>query len=205
MVMGGEFLRLVVGNMFSGKSEHLVREMETLRTYGRKRVCGFKPDVDTRDSGICGRNGKESPALTIPVATPSKIFEMLLAAESTMGARYDVLVFDEVQFYPMNSGMYGIMLELLDMGYNLMAAGLPLDFRREPFGITLALTSLAEANTLWLQSYCAVCGDTAPYPQRLIDGVPASYDSPQIAIDANDNYEPRCGRCHVVPGRPRYR
>ncbi|MDE3148809.1 MAG: hypothetical protein KGL37_05005 [Acidobacteriota bacterium] len=46
----------------------------------------------------------------------------------------------------------------------------------------------------------AAGGARALYPQRLIDGKPAPYESPIIM--AGDNYEPRCAEHFLLPGRP---
>ena len=46
------------------------------------------------------------------------------------------------------------------------------------------------------------CGSRAAYPQRIIDGVPAPYNSPQIQVGGDETYEPRCDEHFVLPGRP---
>jgi len=40
------------------------------------------------------------------------------------------------------------------------------------------------------------------YPQRIINGEPAHYNSPQILVGGDETYEPRCEEHFVLPGRP---
>ena len=83
-----------------------------------------------------------------------------------------------------------------------MVSGLELDFRGLPFGEMMDLS--------WLvRTYSGNITELGPllhlrrkalYPQRLIGGKPASYDSPIIM--AGDFYEPRCADHFILPGRP---
>jgi thymidine kinase len=56
-----------------------------------------------------------------------------------------------------------------------------------------------------LRAVCMRCKDphvTAVLPQRLIDGRPAPYDSPEVMVGGAEAYEARCLDCHEVPGKP---
>ena len=58
-----------------------------------------------------------------------------------------------------------------------------------------------------LRAVCMRCKDprvTAVLPQRLLDGLPASYDSPEVMVGGTECYEARCLDCHEVPGKPDY-
>ena len=71
---------------------------------------------------------------------------------------------------------------LLERGYDVIAAGLDLNFRGQPFGDMLALGWLVNAyggNVTWCIAYCE-CGARAFFSQRLINGEPASYESPTL-------------------------
>ena len=50
-----------------------------------------------------------------------------------------------------------------------------------------------------LHAICVVCGSDASRNQRLINGKPARYDSPQILVGGSERYEARCRKCHEVP------
>ena len=67
----------------------------------------------------------------------------------------------------------------------------------EPFMITAKLLAKAEFVTK-LTAICAVCGREATMTQRLINGEPASEDSPVVMVGASESYEPRCRRCHEI-------
>jgi thymidine kinase len=190
--------------MFANKTGSLMLEVKTLRQYGQKRVLVFKPTRDTRSGigRIKNQSGDEMEANEIPETNPLEIIRVLKEEESKIGGRFHVLAFDETNFFPSNSGFFQLVCKLLDSGYDIIAAGLPFDFRGEPFGSTLLLTGLALDKCRWLTAYCTRCGKPAMFSQRLIDGGAASYDSPQVLVGGKDTYEPRCPEHFVLPDKP---
>lgn len=199
----GRFLRLYIGNMASGKTRHLLTEIDTLRKYGNKKIAVFKPRTDTRSgmNTIKSRKGDEDTAEEISPNLPHELWPVLQDKESTAGCRFEVVAFDEVQFFPRDSGFFQLVKNLLDEGYDVLASGLAFDFRGEPFGSTPDLAMLAEDRCMWMTSYCTKCGSRALYPQRIINGVPAHYNSPQVLVGGDETYEPRCDEHFVLPGR----
>jgi len=189
--------------MASGKTRHLLTEIDTLRKYGNKKIAVFKPRTDTRSSmnTIKSRKGEEDSAEEISATRPGEIWEVLRARESEAGCRFEVIAFDEVQFFGRDSGFFQLVRNLMDEGYDILASGLAFDFRGEPFGSTPDLALLAEDRCMWMTSYCTRCGTRAPYPQRIINGVPAHYNSPQILVGGDETYEPRCDDHFILPGR----
>jgi thymidine kinase len=107
---------------------------------------------------------------------------------------------DEVQFFDWQISR--VCEELAGRGLRVIAAGLDMDFRGEPFGPMPVLMAEAEEVSK-LQAICVVCGSPASRTQRLLDGEPASYDDPVIMVGASEVYEARCRHCHDVPGKPR--
>lgn len=200
----GRFLRLFIGNMASGKTRHLITEIDTLRKYGNKKIAVFKPRTDVRSGMnlLKSRKGDEGAAEEISVTNPMEIWALLRQSESEMGCRFQVIAFDEVQFFPRDSGFFQIVNALLNDGYDVIASGLAFDFRGEPFGSTPDLAMLAEDRCMWLTAYCTKCGARAPYPQRIIDGTPAHYNSQQVLVGGDETYEPRCDDHFILPGRP---
>ena len=190
--------------MASGKTRHLLTEIDTLRRYGNKRIAVFKPRTDTRSgmNRIMSRKGDEDAAEEISALDPKELWPMLRARESAAGCRFEVIAFDEVQFFGRDSGFFQLVKHLLDDGYDVIASGLAFDFRGEPFGSTPDLAMLAEDRCMWMTSYCTKCGGRAAYPQRMINGAPANYDSPQIQVGGDETYEPRCDEHFILPGRP---
>jgi thymidine kinase len=201
----GEF-KLIVGNMFGNKTGRLMLEVETLREFGRKRVLIFKPEIDTRSgkSKIKDYHGKTMNALELSIRDPWQALKIVRQKESEIGTRFHIIAFDEVQFFPAGSPFYLVVDELLARGYDVIAAGLALDFKREPFGSTLLLFAFCKGvqDCLWLNPLCAKCGKPAALPQRIINGKPAPYDSPQVQVGGKESYEPRCYECHELPSRP---
>lgn len=203
----GKLRRLLIGNMFSNKTGLLITEIETLRKYGNKKVIVFKPSTDTRSGlgKIRSRDGRECSAFEIPENNPWEVLNILKEEERLIGAKFEIIAFDEINFFSINSGFFQLIEHLLSQGYDIIAAGLPYDFRGEPFGSTLLLTWLAQSNCLWLTAYCTKCGEPALFIQRLLpDGSPAPYSEPQVLVGDKDVYEPRCHKHFILPHKPRW-
>ncbi|WP_339178665.1 thymidine kinase [Bacillus sp. FSL R5-0560] len=184
------WLELICGSMFSGKSEELIRRVKRA-TYAKQEVRVFKPVIDNRysEDAVVSHNGTSMTSYAISSA--ADIWDHI--SEST-----DVIAVDEVQFF--DRGIIDVLSALADKGYRVIAAGLDMDFRGEPFGVVPDIMAIAESVTK-LQAVCSVCGSPASRTQRLIDGKPASYDDPVILVGASESYEARCRHHHEVPGK----
>src|SRR3989344_6010524 len=203
--MRGDF-KLYAGNMFANKTSQGMVDVERLREFGKKRVLVLKPTTDTRSGTghIMDHHNNAMEAIEVPATNPHSVFNIIKEQERTLGRRFDVLVFDEIQFFSITSSFFQVIDALLERGYDIIAAGLVLDFKREPFGVTLLLVGLCKRSQdiILLTSYCSKCGKEALLPQRIINGRPAPYDSPQILVGGSETYEARCYECHELPGRP---
>jgi len=84
--------------MASGKTRHLLTEIDTLRKYGNKKIAVFKPRTDVRSGMnlIKSRKGDEDSAEELSVTNPAEIWPLLRAKESAIGCRFQVVAFDEV-------------------------------------------------------------------------------------------------------------
>ncbi|MCE0741337.1 thymidine kinase [Bacillus sp. G16] len=184
------WLELICGSMFSGKSEELIRRVKRA-TYAKQEVRVFKPVIDNRysEDAVVSHNGTSMTSYAISSA--ADIWDHI--SEST-----DVIAVDEVQFF--DRDIVEVLSSLADKGYRVIAAGLDMDFRGEPFGVVPDIMAIAESVTK-LQAVCSVCGSPASRTQRLIDGKPASYDDPVIKVGASESYEARCRHHHEVPGK----
>jgi thymidine kinase len=89
---------------------------------------------------------------------------------------------------------------LAERGRRVILAGTDTDFRGEPFGPMPQLMAIAEVVDK-LHAICVLCGSPASRNQRLIEGMPARYDSPTIMVGGQESYEARCRACHQVPRR----
>ncbi|MHC5562623.1 thymidine kinase [Bacillus spizizenii] len=184
------WLELICGSMFSGKSEELIRRVKRA-TYAKQEVRVFKPVIDNRysEDAVVSHNGTSMTSYAI--SSVADIWDHI--SEST-----DVIAVDEVQFF--DEEIVAVLSSLADKGYRVIAAGLDMDFRGEPFGVVPSIMAIAESVTK-LQAVCSVCGSPASRTQRLIDGKPASYDDPVILVGASESYEARCRHHHEVPGK----
>lgn len=197
-------LEMIVGPMRSNKTAELLRRIETRREYAKQYVLLLKPSADTKSAGGLvesrNRNGcRKMTALEFPSSDPWSVLPVLRQTEQKIGKRVECVAIDEGQFV---GDLFLFTKRLLDSGHDVMVSGLELDFRGMPFGQMLELSWLVRnyaGNITELVAYCS-CGAKALYPQRMVDGKPAPYDSPIIA--AGDFYEPRCEEHFVLPGRP---
>jgi thymidine kinase len=183
-------LEVVVGSMFSGKSEELIRRVKRA-VIARRSVQVFKPSIDDRYGADLVRSHDGDSFVARPVRSSAEIVPLLSPETSVVGI-------DEVQFF--DPGIVGVVRELVAGGRRVICAGLDLDFRGEPFGPVPVLLALAERVDK-LEAICVVCGEAATRTQRIVDGVPAYYEDPIIVVGAQEAYEARCRACHTVPRR----
>lgn len=179
---------MITGSMFSGKTEELIRRSRRA-LYARRNVQVFKHALETRpeESEIRSHNGVPHEAIAVSASE-----ELLARIESGT----DVVAIEEVQFF--DAGIVEVCRELANVGYEVIATGLDMDFRGEPFGPMPAL--MAEADeVVKLRAICARCGRDASRSQRLINGRPAPATAPTILVGAEESYEARCRHCHEVP------
>jgi thymidine kinase len=187
----GGWIEVICGSMFSGKTEELIRRVRRAEI-ARQNVQVFKPALDDRYSQnhVWSHSGVHCEAEVIERAG---LIMDLVRPDTT------VVAIDEAQF--LDWAVADAARLLADRGLRVIAAGLDLDFRGEPFGPMPLL--LAEAEMVdKLHAICVVCGGPASRTQRLLNGTPANYNDPVIMVGAREAYEARCRVCHEVPGRP---
>jgi thymidine kinase len=180
-------LTVITGSMFSGKTEELIRRLRRA-LYARQSIQAFKHALDTRSglTEIRTHNGVLHAAIAVSTSD-----ELLERVESST----DVVAVEEAQFF--DEGIVDVCRGLADAGYDVIVAGLDMDFRGQPFGPMPIL--LAEADeVVKLRAICARCGRDASRSQRLIDGRPAPVSAPTILVGAQESYEARCRHCHEV-------
>ncbi|AFL95687.1 thymidine kinase [Thermococcus cleftensis] len=193
MVHPGGFLEVITGPMFAGKTTELIKRIER-QTFAKRKAALFKPAIDNRysEDEVVAHNGLRYEAFV--VSTDEDGVRRIV--EITRKGNYDVIGIDEVQFFPMD--IVGALEELADEGVYVIASGLNLDFKAEPFPVTKELLVRAD-NIVYLTAVCTVCGKPATRSQRLIDGKPAPRDSPVILVGGSESYEARCRGHHFVP------
>jgi thymidine kinase len=181
------YIEVVIGPMYSGKSEELIRRLKRAKI-AKQNVIVFKPGIDDRYSkdDVVSHSGYAINAVAIQKS--SQIYDYIQNDTQVVGI-------DEVQFF--DDEIVDIAIDLANKGIRVIAAGLDMDFKGEPFGPTPRLLAVAEFVDK-IQAICSVCGQPATRSQRLIDGKPAKYDAPIIQVGAVESYEARCRKCHVV-------
>lgn len=181
------WLEVICGSMFAGKTEELIRRLKRLE-YAKKTFYVFKPQIDNRysETDVVSHNGQAIQAIAINNAHEALDF---LTPDTA------VVAFDEVQFF--DETVIEVIELIAAKGVRVIAAGLDMDFRGEPFGIIPKLLAKAEFVTK-LTAICTVCGEPATRTQRLINGQPANYHDPIVLVGAKESYEARCRHCHQV-------
>ena len=182
-------LTVIAGPMFSNKSGELLRLATVHRIAGR-HVALFKHSLDDRYEGtafISTHGGQSMDAE--PVSTSAEI--RLMAGGSGLVA------IDEAQFF--DDALTEVVRDLVADGVTVVVAGLDRNFKAEPFGPMPALMAHAD-EVMKLRAVCMKCRSLeGTMTQRLIDGQPATRNSPVILIGAAEAYEARCRNCHEVP------
>ncbi len=177
---GTGWIEVIVGSMFSGKSEELIRRLKRAQI-ARQKVQVFKPKIDDRFSieQIASHSGMTH--VSKPVMTAKEILAQIEDDTEVVGI-------DEGQFFDM--GIINAANELAGQGKRVIIAGLDQDYTGKPFEPMPQLLSIAEFITK-THAICVKCGQTANYSQRTFES------DAQVEVGAGDKYEARCRKCFV--------
>jgi thymidine kinase len=172
------WIEVVVGPMFSGKSEELIRRLRRAEI-AKQRVQIFKPAIDQRYSanGIVSHSGLEIASM--PVENAEQLLRQVDEATHVVGI-------DEAQF--LGERLVEVCTTLADSGKRVIVAGLDTDFMGRPFEPMPQLLVVAEEITKLL-AICVQCGNPAVHTQRLI------HSDELIVVGAKGMYEARCRKC----------
>jgi thymidine kinase len=172
------WIEVVVGPMFSGKSEELIRRLRRAEI-ARQRVQIFKPAIDQRYAAdeIVSHSG-----LGIRSDNVTRAAEIMEKVQP----RTEVIGIDEAQF--LGDEVVDVCGKLANLGKRVIVAGLDTDYRGRPFEPMPRLLAIAEEITKLL-AICVRCGNPAVHTQRLID------NEDLIVVGAQGTYEARCRRC----------
>ena len=191
-------LEVIIGPMFSGKTSELIRLVER-EVYAKKKGAIFKIDFDRRysEKQVVTHNGLRYDAYSVS-STDDGVRRIEAVAETES---LDAIGVDEVNFFPRS--VVGV-LDRIAASRRVIASGLNLDFKAEPFPTTMELAARAD-RVMYLSAVCVVCGQEATRTQRLIAGKAAPKDSPLIVVGGKEMYEPRCRACYEPPREERDR
>ncbi|MBI4888263.1 MAG: thymidine kinase [Acidobacteria bacterium] len=172
------WIEVVVGSMFSGKSEELIRRLRRAQI-ARQRVQIFKPVLDTRYAADHIVSHSEMRIPSVAVATARELLRQVEPETEVVGI-------DEGQFF--DAELPAVCNTLADQGKRVIVAGLDQDYLGKPFEPMPQLLAIAEYITKTL-AICMVCGNPANHTQRLV----ASED--RVLLGTQGTYEARCRRC----------
>jgi thymidine kinase len=177
---GTGWIEVIVGSMFSGKSEELIRRLNRARI-ARQRVQVFKPQIDARYSveEIASHSGQKH--ISKPVSSASEILNEVEPLTEVVGI-------DEGQFFEMD--LVEVANRLAADGKRVIVAGLDQDYTGKPFEPMPQLLCIAEFITK-THAICVKCGSTANYSQRTVES------EARVEVGAADKYEARCRKCFV--------
>jgi thymidine kinase len=172
------WIEVIVGSMFSGKSEELIRRLRRAQI-ARQRVQIFKPAVDTRyaEDHIVSHS-----ELRIPSEQAHGSADLV----SKVKEDTEVVGIDEGQFF--DAGLPVACTQLASRGVRVIVAGLDQDYLGKPFEPMPQLLAIAEYITK-TRAICMVCGNPANHTQRLVQ------NSDRVLLGAMGTYEARCRRC----------
>jgi len=175
------WIEVIVGCMFSGKTEELIRRIRRAQI-ARQKVMIFKPRIDNRYSSSHIVSHSEQSLISTVVDSASEILVQSREAQ--------VVGIDEGQFF--KADLLDVCEELANAGKRVIVAGLDQDYRAKPFEPMPQLLAIAEYITKTL-AICVVCGNPADRTQRTSD----SHE--RVVVGAKDVYEARCRRCFRPP------
>lgn len=174
------WIEVIVGCMFSGKTEELIRRIRRAQ-YARQPVVVFKPGVDARysDDSVGSHSGMRLRSFQI-----GKAEDLVPLVGDAM-----VVGIDEGQF--LGPELPNIAEKLANEGKRVIVAGLDTDYLGRPFEPMPHLLAIAEYITKNL-AICVVCGNPADRSQRVVNR------DARFLVGETDAYEARC-RLHWDP------
>lgn len=175
------WIEVVVGSMYSGKTEELIRRLRRAE-YAKLKVQAFKPIIDDRYHATHVASHNKNHFHATPLKSIHDVWDHLKDDTQVVG-------FDEGQFFTMD--FVPVCRDLAARGVRVIISGLDMDWMGRPFEPIPTLMAIAEDVTKH-RAICTVCGELATYTQKL-----RGTDS-QIEVGSQNSYEARC-RVHFSP------
>lgn len=180
---GSGWLEVIVGSMYSGKTEELIRRLRRAQI-ARQRVEIFKPVIDNR---YANNHIVSHSELRIPSRSVKTAKDVLRWAHEAQ-----VIGIDEGQF--LGPGLLDVCERLARNGKRVIVAGLDQDYMGRPFEPMPQLLAVAEYITKTL-AICMVCGAPANRTYRKVA------KGGRVVVGGADLYEARCRRCFELGQR----
>ena len=174
-------LEIIMGPMFSGKTELLIKKYNTCKEHlEQEQIIAYNYYKDTRygDNKIISHNSNQIPSINIE--TLSKIFE-----DSQFSKRTHIFI-NEAQFFP--DLKVSIIKLVEEYNKNVVICGLDSDFKREKFGDMWDLIPHADY-IVKLKGCCNDCNKPSLFTCRITN------EKGQQVIGV-ENYIPLCRNCY---------
>jgi thymidine kinase len=178
------YLTLITGPMFADKTTTLIK---LAKGHGNNCIV-IKPATDDRygHNFVVSHNGEKYKAVE---CDPDKLLKMEVENFSHPFDRIYVVIIDEGHFF---SNLAESVQRFL-IGYNVVVAGIDIDYRRRPFENMQALEPLAK-NLIKCRAICK-CGKFASFTKMREEHQTES----EIVVGGSDKYAPYCGADECLP------
>lgn len=187
-------LTILTGPMYSGKTTALIELIKANRETGHT-VAVYSHCLDARkDNQLGSRALPDEEISAFKTSDPADIVKDFMKGD------FNCVAIDETQFFPPSlCPLISIMLECRCKVY---ISGLDMNFKGQPFGITMGGLCQMADKVIKLKALCKICGQhNATMTQRLVNGKPAREKDDELIIEGSKDtvkYEPRCRNCHQV-------
>jgi thymidine kinase len=171
------WIEVICGSMFSGKTEELIRRLKRAQ-FAKQKVEIFKPVLDTRYDEVKVVSHQGNEIHSTPVPSSSNI--LLLASDTA------VVGIDEAQFF--DDELPNVCRQLANRGIRVIAAGLDMDYKGNPFGPMPQLLACAEYVTK-VHAICVDCGQLAYVSHRTVE------NQSLLLLGETESYKPLCRQC----------
>jgi thymidine kinase len=178
-------IEVIVGPMFSGKTEELLRRIKR-ETIAGGSVVVFKPSIDDRHSEDVVKSHDDNSFDAVTVSNPLKLYRVAVRSGAT------AIAIDEVQFF--DQSIVRVAQKLSDNGFRVICSGLDKDAYKKPFPVSGLMMAIAQ-KVCKLTAVCSICGceATETFSYELTR---SSVDDLFIRVGGRDIYEARCASCH---------
>lgn len=183
-------LECIVGPMYAGKTEELIRRLRRV-VIAKQRIQVFKPHIDVRYGleNIVSHSALDLEKVTGVKPTVAHIRDVHMLYN---GAR--VVGIEEVQFF--EPKIIDTINGFVKDGVRVIVSGLDLDYTGKPFGVIADLLALADEVTK-LTAICSACFGIATRTHRKVLS-----DTKQVVVGGNELYEARCKECWLKDWKP---
>lgn len=181
-------LTVIAGPMFAGKTTKLLTLFNVLSNLDFS-ILAFKAEAKSNGGMGHTRSHDERPlpVIYIGMDQPKKILEYV----GRDGIQK--VIIDAVHFFP-KERFIAVVKKLLDQGVDVYANGLIYDYRKQEYGPTKRLMTMAD-ECIEQFSICVKCGGKAQHTERIAGGTEQSIGTNgKVAA----KYIPVCSTCHRI-------